>query len=128
MRWPSRKPTLEDVYRVAGLMEGDGSFSGTVSVAQRDREVLDKAQQLFGGRVGGPYLVRPSLRKTQMYVWYAGSSRGRGIARSVYHLVSSRRQAQIRAFLGVSRESRLPDRLTHEHPRYLTDWGADDSE
>lgn len=126
MRWPSRKPTLQDIYWLAGLIEGEGSFtSERVVIAQKDREILDWTQELFGGRAFGPILV-PSIKgPNPMHRWYATGERGRGIARTLYHLMSSRRQAQILTYLRVSRPSDLPEKLSAENPlRYLTDWGA----
>lgn len=125
MRWPWRRPTLPDIYWLAGLIEGEGSFSGRqVSISQKDAESLERVKEIVGGRVGGPYLKKNAINgPTPMFVWYASGERAHGIARTVYHLLSSRRQAQVRKFLDVSRQTELPDRLAADDPtRYLVDF------
>jgi hypothetical protein len=130
MRWPWRRPKLEDIYWLAGLVEGEGSFtSARVVIPQKDAEILERTKELFGGSVFGPILVPSINGPTLMHRWYATGWRGRGIARTLYHLMSTRRQAQIRAFLKVSRPSELPEPLSADNPtRYLADWGGGELE
>lgn len=116
-----------DIAWIAGIIEGEGSFDrSTVSVPQKDPEILWKIHSLVGGRVGGPYAARkPSGEPTEIYRWWATGERGRGMARTVYHFLSSRRQEQARRCLGISR-GQVPEPLTAELPaRYLWDFGPD---
>lgn len=129
MRWPTKRPRLEDVSWLAGLFEGEGSFSvgRQIAIGQKDREVLDRVQMLFGGRVVGPYLAKSSLGQTSMHRWYATGERGRGICRTIYHLLTERRKAQARLYLedyiDVSCETVVPDPLTAATvTRYLVDF------
>lgn len=124
--WPSRRPTLIDIAWIAGLYEGEGSASrGTITIPQKEREVLDRVQELVGGRVSGPhYRVEPSGEPTYQHKWWATGRRGRGIAMTMYFLLSARRRAQLEEFvIDVSRETERPEELTPENPtRYLVDF------
>lgn len=130
MRWPSRKPTFAELHWLAGLFEGEGSFSGgAVVIPQHDREILDQVRRLVGGRVGGPYtkLDRRTGRTYACFVWYAHGPRGRGIARALFHLLSTRRQAQARMFLRIPRDQ-VPPKLDASDPtRLLWDWAPEEA-
>lgn len=122
MRWPARKPTLEEIYWIAGLFEGEGSFgAATIRVSQKDREVLDRIRQLVGGRVY-PLVSRGFNGPTQMFEWYATGPRGRGIARTIFHLLSERRKAQARRYLAISRLQEPPKLDPADPTRLLWDW------
>jgi hypothetical protein len=116
MRWPSKRPTLDDIAWIAGVIEGEGSFGwSTISVPQKDPEILDRIQALVGGRVGGPYPNRkPSGEPSEIYRWWATGERGRGIARTVFHYLSTRRREQAARFLGISR-GQEPEKLTEKY-------------
>lgn len=78
--WPSRRPTLIDIAWIAGLYEGEGSASrGTITITQKEREILDRVQELVGGRVSGPhYRVKPSGEPTYQHKWWATGREGGG--------------------------------------------------
>jgi len=127
MRWPARKPTLEEIYWIAGVFEGEGTFSsGQIRIVQKDREILDQVRRMVGGRVR-PYISTGAINgPTPMFVWYATGPRGRGIARTVFHLLSTRRRLQARIFLRISRFEE-PLRLDPADPtRLLWDWAPEE--
>lgn len=128
MTWPARRPTLEELHWVAGLFEGEGSFcDGHVCIPQNDREILDHVRQLLGGRVGGPYVRNQrGGRRTRYHLWYASGPRGRSIARTLFHLLSSRRQAQARIFLRIPRNEAPPKLDPADPAGLLWDWAPAD--
>jgi len=95
-------PSALDVAWVAGLFEGEGTAgrsggsngSGTehVSIAQKDREILDRCKGLFGGNVhsGG-----------NVWHWRASGARGRGFLMTIYPFLSQRRKVQAKLALGL---------------------------
>lgn len=110
-------PTRADLHWIAGFMEGEGSFmrkrsgratskkSGdvfkaiSVCAAQVQREPLERLQKWLGGHVR----FRPSKIPTQSdcYSWGVFGARARGVAMTLYPLMSPKRQGQIRVALGV---------------------------
>ena len=128
VKWPSRPPTLAEIHWVAGVFEGEGSFSAsTVEIPQRDLEVLERVRSLMGGTIR-PYQAKAINGPTPMFKWYASGPRSRGIARTLYHLLSARRQAQARRYLRISREN-LPPELDPAKPaNLLWDWCEDPEE
>ncbi len=95
---------LKDVYWTAGFLDGEGSFNLVggnygrshtiaVTVGQKGRELLDRLQVLYGGAI--------HQRKTssKLHVWRLHASRAVGLMLTIYTLMSSRRQAQIRKAL-----------------------------
>lgn len=126
MRWPQRQPTYAELCCVAGLFEGEGSFNtGQIRIPQKDREVLDRARRLVGGRVAC-YQHRSQVAPPgPMFVWYATGPRGRGIARTIFRLLSERRRAQARRFLNISRVEDPPILDPSDPARLLWDWAPD---
>ncbi len=99
----TEEPMPHDFIWMAGFFEGDGhpSYARTTEQAtltQKDRWVLDKAQRLFGGKIGGPFSDRA-------YYWRVSGARARGFLMSIYELMSPRRQAQIRRVLNHGKAS-----------------------
>lgn len=126
-RWPSRKPSLEEIYWLAGVFGGEAAFvqRGTICIYQEDREILDRVRVLLGGRV--------ALRRREPYIhyWHASGPRARGVIRTLYPLLSARRQAQARRFLHISRGQAEPKLDPRDPTRYLWDWlptGSDEVE
>lgn len=122
--WPSREPTLEEIYWIAGIFEGEGSLTdrGTICIWQKDREILDRVRVLVGGRVG------LSRRVPSMYYWHASGPRARGVIRTVYPLLSTRRKAQARRLLRISRGSEEPRLDPFAPTKYLWDFQAPGSD
>lgn len=123
MRRPSRRPTFDDIRWLAGLFEGEGSFCDAhVCIPQNEREILDEVRRLLGGRVGGPYIRRQHGRgRTNYYLWYATGPRGRGVARTLFHLLSTRRREQARLFLRIPRDEEPPKLSPADPTRLLWD-------
>lgn len=98
----SRSPRIRELEWAAGFLDGEGSFSckdghsDNVSAAQNDPELLHKLLRLFGGRI---YLAHNRLRGSTHHHWYCCGARARGVAMTLYPLLSKRRQTQIKAML-----------------------------
>ena len=96
----TRVVTVRDLEWAAGFMEGEGCFhkgSGVagniiVSAVQVNKEPIQRIADLFGGT-----LKQYTYRKTRLlWKWSAHGGRARGIALTLYSLLSERRQGQIR--------------------------------
>jgi len=105
------KPTVNDIYWVAGIYEGEGSVTGyrhkrmngeeiylpTVTVHQVDRWLIDRMRALFGGTIAlrsNDRIKRPNAR--DIFSWTATGSRARGFMMTIYSLLSPRRQEAMR--------------------------------
>lgn len=92
------RPRLRDLEWAAGFLEGEGGFYKTptshlASATQKEtREPLERLHRLFGGGIARP-------RPNGVMCWQAYGSRARGIAMTLYALLSARRKAQIRRML-----------------------------
>jgi hypothetical protein len=91
---PTEWPTTHDIAWAAGIYEGEGSCfpnSNTISlvVPQKDTWILERFRALFGGSIG-------LNRTTGVYRWTVSGARARGLAMTIYGLLSPRRQQQIR--------------------------------
>jgi hypothetical protein len=97
----TKAPTLLDIAWAAGFLEGEGSFERTgsshrVRAGQVQREPLERLQAMFGGA------IKPQVRRRshqQAFMWNVGGANARGVAMTVYTLVSEFRRSQIRAML-----------------------------
>lgn len=98
----TKSPTIRDLERAAGFMEGEGSFSGNDRVAafQVNREPLDRLVALFGGKITEVIRTSPSSSGWQ---WYTSGARARGVAMTLYLLLSEKRRAQIKVMLNGNR-------------------------
>ncbi len=94
----AQSPTLADIAWSAGFIEGEGCFSShntcTVSVAQVQREPLERLQRFFGGSISARL---GKGRKHGLNVWRVSGARARGVAYTLYQMMSPRRRRQIRA-------------------------------
>lgn len=111
-RMPTRQATMHDIHWLAGFFEGEGSFSddGHVRITQVTRWPLDRVREVFGGRVI-QYETDAINGRISVFCWYATGARARGIAMTMYSLLSPRRQLQARRMLKVSRLSDPPQEL-----------------
>jgi hypothetical protein len=95
----STSPTLRDIAWAAGFMEGEGSFTvRNVSAPQKETEPLTKLVKWFGGRI--------SRNAKGIYTWRISGARARGVALTLYPLLSKRRQQQIQIFLNEGPKQR----------------------
>ena len=101
------KVTTRDLAWAAGFLEGEGSFRPTsnngaeVKAVQVELEPLYRLLALFGGRIQPRNAGRNSPPTwKQSHVWIAYGARARGIAMTLYVMMSRRRQTQIRRLLG----------------------------
>lgn len=93
-----RRPTMRNLAWAAGFLEGEGSFhqaargrSTIASAAQVNGEPVQQLMALFGGSAK-QYPLRDGL----IWKWSAHGARARGIAMTLFPLMSARRQEQIR--------------------------------
>jgi len=96
------KPTTGDLQRMAGFLEGEGCFSWTaknygprgcmrVHAVQKELEPLYELQLFFGGSVG---------LNRGIFTWSVCGARARGVAMTLYPLLSTRRREKIKELLG----------------------------
>jgi hypothetical protein len=101
---------MGDLDWAAGFLEGEGSFLlnnnrgrpavPTVKATQTDEECLKRLQTLFGGSVCQDDRTKPGRdtdgysRKMQ-YEWRISGQRALDFMRTIYPLMSARRQEQI---------------------------------
>ena len=99
-----KSPTLKDLYWAAGFLEGEGSFrayptSSIIEAAQAyEFRPLYKLQRMFGGAVSRKYRTCGYSKDKDSYHvrWRACGGRARGIMLTLFHLMSPRRQEQIK--------------------------------
>ncbi len=94
-------PSLRDLYWAAGFLDGEGSFnlsagSQRVRATQKDDDALRHLQGLFGGSVRQQF---NKLRQKHYWHWAVHGSRARGVMLTLYPLLFSYRQSQIRKAL-----------------------------
>ena len=105
-------PHIRELEWAAGFLEGEGSFHGSkresksgvtyiVSAKQVTCDPLVRLQCIFGGQIG--YTNRENentMPNAQpIFRWSTSGSRARGIAMTMYKLVTNRRKAQIHEML-----------------------------
>lgn len=92
-----KTPSVKDLHWAAGFMEGEGSFScHNVSAGQKQREPLTRLKKWFGGSI-----KRREQRGDAFYSWCVSGARARGVAMTLYPILSPRRQKQVRDFLSA---------------------------
>ena len=97
----SAHPTIRDIAWAAGFIEGEGHFRSRsqVTAVQVDVEPLNRLVALFGGSIV-PHTRAGNKHGWQAsWTWRASGARARGIALTLYPLLSARRQTQIRGML-----------------------------
>lgn len=102
-----KSPTYADISWAAGFIEGEGSFhltakGGQVSACQVNPGPLDKLLELFGGSIHTEKRVQNKPNWKPRLNWRTSGARARGIALTLYPLMSSRRQEQIRRMFGYA--------------------------
>ena len=110
---PIAHPSILDIAWAAGIFEGEGTCrrshgvkdpygSMAITVGQKERWILDKLRDLFGGRVSiSKAKPNSNIPSGPQHIWYVGGSRGRGFILTIFTFLSPRRRAQARRALGV---------------------------
>lgn len=100
----TQTPTTADLAWAAGFLEGEGSFlyqgTAVVKTCQKQKQPLHKLKSLFGGNIWVDH--KNQGRSSE---WSVHGKRARGVALTLYGLLSDRRQWQVRKMLrgdGVS--------------------------
>ena len=96
---------LNQIYWVAGFLEGEGYFtlintSAAVRVSQVQKEPLDRLKNLFTGSIN---LTRKPLnpRHSDIFSWALCGVRAAGLMMTLYPLMSLKRKFQIVRALNV---------------------------
>jgi hypothetical protein len=91
-------PSIRDISFAAGFYEGEGSLTpnGTVQIVQNDREILDKMQSLFGGKVYGPY---KGSSTNEYHVLTITRERALGFLLTIFTMLSKQRRKEIKSLL-----------------------------
>lgn len=99
---PSVSPTVKDIAFSAGFYEGEGSISLSekveiqIQIIQNDREILDKLQSHFGGKVYGPY---QGSSGNEYYNLRLVRERAIGFSLTIFTFLSKNRRKQIKEIL-----------------------------
>ena len=90
-------PSINEIYWAAGVYEGEGSGRlhgrSFATISQKDRWLLDKIKDLFGGVI--KYRERAGASKKPIFQWSITGSRSRGFLLTILVLLSPKRQFQI---------------------------------
>ena len=98
-------PSKAELYWIAGFIEGEGNFAGStrgvtqVSAGQVNPDPLIMLKFLLGGTISHRDSKNPN--HSSHFVWSTSGARARGIAMTLYKLMSAKRKAQIRKMLGA---------------------------
>ena len=94
---------LKSIAWLSGLLEGEGSFcitksnSPTITVQMNDKDVVERAATLLGGRVYGPYRhKRGKQLDTPHYRAQVHGAPAIGWMLTIFSFLGSRRRAKIR--------------------------------
>ncbi|SRR5712691_1231394 len=92
---------MKDVYWLAGLVEGEGCFylhkrtkMPCIILGMTDRDVIERAAQIFGAQVYCMPVKRPAPRKTIWRINFAGTLAAEWMM-TLYSLMGTRRKEQI---------------------------------
>ena len=113
-RWNKvRRLSVNDLYKLAGLLEGEGCFTRgdvgypVIKMTSTDRDVVQWVADAFGIPVIGPYFPGGSfIGKKMAYKCEVKGSRAAGFMMTLYLLLFSRRRARIRELLAEWRNRR----------------------
>ena len=97
----TREPSQLDVAWVAGFFEGEGNMlvptqknrTARCDITQKDRWVLEKVQNLFGGQIVSHY--NKQYPATTYYRWQCFGPNARAFLSLIYPFLSPRRQEKI---------------------------------
>jgi hypothetical protein len=104
-------PTTNEIYWIAGLLEGEGcfhaqrqfrSYNVLIQLAMTDEDVIERAAKILGWKQRKPCRPRAHQHKTVYSVGICGA-RALGWMQTVYPLMGKRRQAKIRKILDLVR-------------------------
>ncbi len=91
-------PNIKDLEWTAGFAEGEGTFFGhwdkgncQVSFVQKNKEPLEKLQRILGGTI--------TKRPHEIFALQTYGARARGIAMTLYPMLSEKRKEQIQNML-----------------------------
>jgi hypothetical protein len=97
----TKAPTALDVAWAAGIYEGEGSCvasgrkgkSFSVTVSQKDPELLYRMREFFGGGIRLYYVGKQG--RFEIYHWVICGDRARAFLGTIYPFLTARRKAQI---------------------------------
>lgn len=122
----TRSPSNQDLYWAAGFIEGEGTFVACftksrktpskryaglcVAAYQVEKEPLERLVAFFGGRVRHTSRVTAGKMRFQ-HTWAIHGTRALGVAQTLYPLMSTRRQRQIKRAMGLVATHRSPRKI-----------------
>jgi len=110
--------SLNDIYWAAGFLEGEGSFlltcrSPFITASQVEKTPLVTIQELFGGTIRLKKRP-PDSRFKDISIWTIHGKRSIGLMMTIFHLMSPKRQEQIKKVIKVWKlKRRKPKTKTH---------------
>jgi hypothetical protein len=113
---------MEDLFWVAGFLEGEGSFrckpTLTVCASQVQLWPLEKLQSLFGGGISSNGTKRQVENGHQLcHMWHLSGYRAAALSMTLYSLMSPRRQQQIATALEFWKPLKLANYLRQTCPQ-----------
>lgn len=108
------KHTTNDIAWLAGLLEGEGSFSVVsfmpkIQLSMTDEDIVQRAASILGTNVTGPYKSKQLTKAggAKKPVWYVNVTGSRAAAwlMTIYTLMGGRRQQKIYGVLAKWKES-----------------------
>ena len=102
-----RSPSIPEIYWASGFIEGDGCFqkngvSGSVVVAQVNKEPLDLLLSIFGGRISKIYRKQYGPNHNDAFEWRVTGPRARGVMFTIFSMLSDKRRRQSKLAFGIS--------------------------
>lgn len=95
------RPSMRELAWAAGFLEGEGHFRprSQITAVQVDMEPLNRLLALFGGSIRQHTKEGNEEGWRASHCWCASGARARGVALTLFPLMSVRRQNQIRGMI-----------------------------
>ena len=114
--------SLRKIEWVAGFLEGEGAFQSggsvrttpVVSVAQVQREPLERLQELFGGPINMYLRKNKNPNHSDAFRWGMYGGRAAGLMMTLYPLMSPKRKEAIRKAIMAWRSGRGESYNSHK--------------
>jgi hypothetical protein len=96
--------TTEDLYWVAGMLEGEGSFIITngalvISMGTTDEDIAKRVAKILGAYINGPYQDKRFPNNKPVFKLAVRRHEAHGWMMTLFSLMSKRRQAKIKELL-----------------------------
>jgi hypothetical protein len=115
MTLSTSSPSVNDLFWLAGFLEGEGYFGCSkacvVTACQVQRQPLEECQRIAGGRI---YFQERHIKwptRCDVYHWVVNGKAAVGVMMTLYKILSPRRREQVRVALAIW--GRMPPRGIH---------------